>query len=127
MTKYNMTTPKRKDPKYDKKAKIYYLPHDGERYDYYCPKCHLEHYPGADQEFRSWDVVAAFIEDGQRTVTYRHFELDKELERRFDNGYCIRCGEEAPYMTVAPRDCKQLGDYRFCERPARPPEELLKA
>ena len=127
MTKYNMTTPKRKDPKYDKKAKIYYLPHDGERYDYYCPKCHLEHYPGAEDKFKSWDVVAAFIEDGQRTVTYRHFELDKELERRFDNGYCIRCGEDAPYMTVSPRECEELGDFRFCERPAPPPEEMVKA
>jgi len=115
------------DIEYDEVAKIYYMPHDGRRLDYYCPKCHLEHYPGAEDKFKSWDVVAAFIEDGQRTVTYRHFELDKELERRFDNGYCILCGRDAPYMTVSPRECEELGDFRFCERPARPPEELLKA
>jgi hypothetical protein len=122
-----MTTPKRKDLKYDKKAKIYYLPHDGERYDYYCTKCHLEHYPGTDHEFRSSDVVAAFIRDGRQTDTYKRVELDKELNWRLENGYCIRCGEDAPYMTVSPRECEELGDFRFCKRPAPPPEEMVEA
>jgi len=115
------------DIEYDEVAKIYYMPHDGRRLDYYCPKCHLEHYPWLDYEFRPWDVVAAFLENGKQTDPYEYRELiaDKELDRRLKNGLCLMCGKDAPYMTVAPRDCKQLGDYRFAERPAPPPEELL--
>jgi hypothetical protein len=120
---------KRRDLKYDKVAKVYYMPHDGKRYDYYCPECHLGHFPWADHQFKPWDVVAAFIEDGRQTVTYKYRELigDKELKWRLEDGYCLRCGKEAPWMTVEPGDCEELGDFRFCERPAPPPEEMVKA
>ena len=113
--------------KYDRIAKVYYRPHDGIDFTYYCPQCHLEHFPRADDQFRSWVIVATFIENGRQTDAYRYGDLDKELNWRLDNGYCLKCGKEAPYMTVKPVDCEELGDFRFCERPARPPEELLKA
>jgi hypothetical protein len=124
-----MTTPKRSDLKYDEEAKIYYLPHDSERYDYYCPECHLEHYPQSDDEFRPWDVVATFIWNGRQTdpYTYRELIADEELNRRLENGRCLFCGKDAPYMTASPRECKELGDFRFCERPAPPPEEMVEA
>jgi hypothetical protein len=114
---------------YDPKAKIYYLPHDGETYEYYCPRCHLEHYPWSDDEWRPWDITAAFIENGRQTLTYEYRELmkNKQLDWRLENGYCLRCGEDAPWMAVSIAHCNKLGiDYRYSDRPALPPEEMKK-
>jgi len=77
-------------------AGVYYLPHDGERYDYYCPSCHVDHWPDAEGEAVGYDYEL------RREVCLH--DLDERGRLLLESGKCVYCGEDAPYMLLSVRE-----------------------
>jgi len=83
---------------HDDVAKVWYTRHDGKRYDYYCPYCHVEYYPDAE------DGIVAYDYEKQRPITEK--ELSESELKIIENGGCIYCNNNPAYMIIA-----KEGDY----------------
>lgn len=75
---------------HDEVVDVYYVAHDGERYDYYCPDCHVDNFPDADGAY-DYELD-------------REMELDDQQQERLEYGLCVACGRDTPYMVVSPRE-----------------------
>jgi len=83
---------------HDEVAKVWYTSHDGKRYDYYCPHCHVEYYPDAE------DGVVAYDYERKRPITEK--ELNEGDLKTIEYGECLYCNNNPAYMVIA-----KEGDY----------------
>ena len=93
---YDRLTGSWRKVKYDKVAKLWYARHNGQRYDYYCPHCHVEYYPDAE------DGIVAYDYEKKRPITEK--ELNENDLKAIEYGGCLYCNNNPAYMVMEKED-----------------------